>query len=939
MQQLPQGTFAVIVQGSGVYGGIANGSFNTITGGPGPGPGASSGDGVSGGGTGGGNVYILNSQTLVEQGSGLQTDGWTWTLATYYTGAEALCAIYNPWGNGFMDYPAGSDGWAIYRPDGFSITLAEIVQDICEECGLTVDQINVEALAKTIVYGYMISQEASGRAAIEPLQEIYQFDLIEIDGVLTATLRLTETANVNITIEEGDLGARSATAEIGANPQPKVVETRKQDVEIPQYVFLRYRTALGDFYVKNFSFEIATQYAKRAISPISTVYGQAHQSLSSTIVLDDSQAAAAVLNILLLQYINRASFTFSLPIKYIAITAGDVIELSWHDTEGNLVQYPVYIQQVDIGADNTLKCSGVSTLGATYTASTGSGGTISYGGPFALTTWVNPGTGLPSSPGSDTPSNPEVPGQPVTFPGVITMTTGQPTTVDIAETPPLSDSDDTPGFYWGACGSGTSPGWGATFVYSVDGGATYAIIGQEPAPATLGYAVTALGDLGGYDTDLPIPGLWDVTNTLTINTIGGAAGALASVIPVNVLSQQNIFLVGKEIIGAAKITQNTNGSYTLSCLQRGLLGTDIYMASHSVGEKVVYLVADSTIQDYTTPLGFIGSDYDYAGITSGSDISTSSVFQYQIQGTRIRPEAGVHGTIVRDGSNNATITWNPRNRINYQWIDGQEQGTDEAIEAYSVDILSAGGTVLATLTDWEVGTMTIGGTIGADAGVRMVPLPAATQEAIGLVGLGAEWNPSDDHAMTLASANLLATNSGAGNAGVRAISGLTAGKFYIEGMPNSLINNGTGWGIADSVFSLSSGTDINGDTHSVGGNAIGGYLHNGVWSAIAVDLNTGLLWIRGTPTSFWNGSSSADPVAEIGGFPLSSLSGSLRYLVFKSLGGPESLLLNVGGSPFAGAVPSGYAYGWSGPGPAPITAVIYQVSSRVGRGFPYTVSA
>lgn len=893
IQQLPNGTVALIVSGAAtahatpiILDGIQIGWT------PGPGPGATSGDG-SGGAIGGGSWYIMNTTTLQEDGTGVHTDGVTWNgFASFGVGPAV---VYNPWGNGCIDYNADPGPfWAQYKPNGYPITLATIVQDICLECGLTLAQIDTSALAQTIVFGYMISQEASGRAALEPLQEMYQFDMVEIDGVLTAKMRAVEAANVLISIAEADLGARAATAEIGANPQPKVIETRKQDIELPQYVFLRYRTAQHDFYVKDFSFAIATQYAKRAISPLSTVYGMAHQSLSSTIVLSDQAAANIAIQILILQYLNRNEVQFSLPIKYIALTPGDVVNLTWHDTEGNIVSYPVYVRQADLGADNTIKVEGVSTNGSVYQVSSVPGSTIQGKKPFNQ---------------------------------------GQPTTVFPLETPPLRDADDNLGFYWGACGRGSVSGsWGCSLVTSIDGGQSFGLVGNDIFPAALGITQSVLGTAPSPDTEnMPVPGVWDPINTVILAQIGGPI--MAGVSPEQVLDHQNIFLIGQEIIGASNVVLNSDGTYTLSLLQRGLLGTDIFMGTHAAGERWALLASDGSILSDNMNTSALNQTYLYAGISVGSDITNSKIFNYAVQGTRIRPEAACHLGIVRDISNNATITWNPRMRINYEWIDGAEPVTDESTEAYNVDILSAGGNVVRTFTTFTRVLGNIGNAINVDTGQRSVSYSAAQQASDGLIGAGEAWNPADLFNMSLSGADLIALNPGAGNAAVRATTSATAGLFYWEFEPTFLSNNGTSVGVADVTYSLSTQSP---SSNFKGVNALTGLATLQV-AGFAYNLNTNLYWTRQNPGANWNGSPTANPATGAGGISMGALSGLAVFPCFVSFSASERGIANFGGSPFVGVVPAGYALGWPGPLPPRIEATIYEISSRIGRGFPATI--
>lgn len=907
-QQQPRGSIAIIVNGLPTAQAtpiLVNGGVIGYT--PGPGVGATSGDGQSGGGTGGGMVYILNTSSFQEV-AGVYTDGWAWGPAVDGVGPAVL---FCPWGNGSIDYHhvgGGFAGWSQYKPDGYPITLAIIVSDILQECGLSLTQINTSALSSTIVFGYVISQESSGRAALEPLQEMYQFDLVEIDGVLTATFRSQSVANVLINIDENDLGARAATPEIGANPQPKVIETRKQDIELPQFVFLRYRTAQHDFYVKDFSFAIATQYAKRAISPLSTVYGVAHQSLSSTIVLSDQNAANIVIQILILQYLNRNEVQFSLPIKYIAITPGDVVNLTWHDTEGNIVSYPVYVRQADLGADNTIKIEGVSTNGSVYKAS------------------QNPGS---------------------TFVGPIPMPFGQPSTVDILETPPLQDKDDSFGFYWGACGQGASSLWGCTLVTSVDGGQSFSTIENDIFPAALGVTKSVLGAVPSPDTKVtPAPGVWDPVNSVTFVLIGG--GPLAGVSPLQVLNRQNIFLIGDEIVGASNAVQNADGTYTLSLLQRGLLGSAAAMTTHRVSEKVALLASDGTILDNEMASTALNLPYLYAGITNGSDIVNSRVFQYAATGARIKPEAGCNLALLSDLSDNVTLFWNPRLRIGYEWSDGGERVTDEVVEGYQVDISNPGGVVVNTLSTWTPVIGTVGNQVGIDTGQREISYSATQQLADGLLGGDAQFTPNAH--FTLSAGNLKPVNVFAGPAAIWSNRGDNAGKVYLEGMFNSLGGGNTGVGLALLSFPPTGSTIGGGDGGiSIGGHALGNIWLNGVplagsftgyvnaqWWGMAVDLTAHIFWTRATPTSLWNGVIGANPATGVGGvsYAATPLAAGLPYLVFVSQSTGETCLFNLGGSAFAGAVPHGFSLGWPGLLPPAFTATIYETSSRIGRGFP-----
>ncbi len=835
-------------------------------------------------------IHYVDGQTLLDLGL-----SWSFSAVSGAVGN----IFYNPLGAGAINYTTFTAGAGIglySNPSGGPLSLSEVVTDICSDVGLPVaTALDTSALVADKVPGYAVTSQASGRAAIEPLQEVYLFDLVESNFKLVARKRLVQTQNVNVTIDEHDLGARAAAAQPGDNPAPKVVETVKQDFDLPQFVFMRYKSTSGDFFVKDFSFQLGTQYAKRAVACVGST---AHLTLNTPLLLTDSQASAVVYNILFLHYINRTSVSFSLPIKYMALEAGDVVKLSWTDTEGNNVSYPVYITQVDLGVDNTLHYQGVTTDPAVFAA-----------GP---------------------------PGQsPIAIANPIH--TGTPTTLLIAETPPLRDSDDSAGLYIGACSIGLSTGWGASILRSTDGALSFTNIAGITTPAAIGVAQTALGTAGN-----PVAGVWDKTNQVTLTLIGG--NPLAGVTPLQVLDKQNVFLIGKEIVGVSNVVQNADGSYTLSLLQRGMLGTDIFMNTHVAGERTMLLSTDGSVQDVDMSAGQIGLQYVYAGVSIGSDLTSSTKQNYSLEGSRIRPEAASHASLQRDASNNVSITWNPRNRINYEWLDGQEQGSDESAEAYEVDILGPDGAVVRVITDFSRGLATIGNTTGADTGIRLAQYTAAQQAADGLVGAGETWSPTDNGGLTLSGFNLIAANSTTSLCSVRALGGALLGSYYFEVQPSSLSSNDTAIGLADNTFALT-GTHLGSDTHGVGSRAIGGIFLNGVnvgggsgltngqWTGVAVNLNSKRLWIRNTATALWNGNPLADPATGAGGIDISAMIFPL-FPCFSSAGHGEQAVANFGATTFAGAIPPGFSTGFPGPNPPIVTANIYQLSTRVGRGFP-----
>lgn len=590
--------------------------------------------------------------------------------------------LYSPYAGGGIQYASidgRTPGWGSYNFGAAAVLVKDVVAAEIEQCGIGSSQYDLTALTDQL-YGTIVSTEQSARTTIEGLQEIFLFDLVESNGKLTARYRLASAQSPSATISADDLGARALPAGTspGANPVPAITEKRKQDLDLPAKLVLRYKTIRGDMYVKDFSMQPAAQYAKRARAAVGTVHSV---SLNSVVVLDDQTAANLALQALYLQYAQRSTVEFSVPAKYLGIEAGDVVYLNFPDRQGNTVTYTIHVQQVDIGADNTLKIMAMTTSA------------LSFAAAAHFQTSIVTAQPLPAI---------------------------SPTTVQLMDLPPLRDQDDDVGIYYGMCGIGQSLYWSAALLRSVDGGVSYANLGATTIPAVIGQARTVLPSAPAAP--------WDTTNSVTVNL---TAGSLTGVTPVQVLNGANIFLLGDEICGASKAVHNPDGTYTLSLLRRGLFGTDTAIGGHAIGERFVVLANDGSTLNFDMATGDIGAAELYIGATAGQSLDSMTPQSFTATGRRIKPDPVAHASIAYDGSNNATISWVPRRRIGFEWIDGVERGVDEPTEDYSIDILNGMGAVVRTITSWSVVTGTVGSTAGADTGRRTAAYSAAQQTTDG----------------------------------------------------------------------------------------------------------------------------------------------------------------------------------------------------------------
>jgi len=187
------------------------------------------------------------------------------------------------------------------------------------------------------------------------------------------------------------------------------------------------------------------------------------------------------------------------------------------------------------------------------------------------------------------------------------------------------------------------------------------------------------------------------------------------------------------------------------------------------------------------------------------------------------------------------------------------------------------------------------------------------------------WSPADVSHIVLSGGNLVASSNFSA-AGVRAVNGLSSGKYYWEYTLTTLgqFTNTVGLALIGASYASLSGNMVgvvglgtgSGDIwvnnttslDSLGARAQGNVI------GVAADFTARLIWFRVAPSGNWNGSGAANPATGTGGVNISALSGAL-FPMFGVNGGGDVVTANFGDSAFVGAVPSGYTAGW------PVSAV------------------
>lgn len=245
---------------------------------------------------------------------------------------------------------------------------------------------------------------------------------------------------------------------------------------------------------------------------------------------------------------------------------------------------------------------------------------------------------------------------------------------------------------------------GGVNVFEDDGSGGYVLNGQQLVPAITGTTTTALAS--------GRPDRWDTVNTVTLTLDDPSRYSLSSLSDQSVLNGGNFAAIRHggsgdwEVFQFGVATLNGDGSYTLSRLLRGQLGTENQIADpHAAGAEFLFL--DSERLGYLSgTVDRLGLDIDYrygpVGISVSDGIYTDQTIT--ARGVAYRPYAPCQLRQVQSGSD-LVLSWIRRTRFGGDSWELSEVPLNEEIERYEIDIYD-GPTVVRTLTVDDATTVT-----------------------------------------------------------------------------------------------------------------------------------------------------------------------------------------------------------------------------------------
>ncbi len=539
-----------------------------------------------------------------------------------------------------------------------SPTVSDILTDVFGLAGLTAGQFDVTAGSGVFVKGFVLSQRRAVAQQIQELLRAYNFELVEIDGKLKI-VKIGGSSQITVPVTDLGCYVQTAAAQMMMNPAPnsntfngdnqtippggpRVTVTRKHDLELPQRLELSYfsQTALY-----NLVSRAAVRYIKSH---------QNKETLNFPLVFTETAARQVVETLLYREWVERESFVFTLPWKYIQFCPSDVFTLPVGPNQLN-----VRIQKMNFGLP----------------------------GPIQFTAVLDDLTILTQGQTSDDP----------VVPTITNQIAG--TTLILTSCNALQDADTlSSGFYFGAAGSAAGLWPGCVLYWSRDGGTTYQLLQSVIDPLTYGTCNTTLAaPPAGVNT-----ARWDTVSTVTV-TITAGDDVPTTTTDADVLSGANACLVGSEVIQFATATPTmTPNQYVLSRLLRGRRGTDANWSGHGSSETFVMLQFGA-LDRQNLDESYCGKTLYFKAVTVDGTLAGTSPQTLVISGNEWKNYAGCQAVGARDVSNNLTITWKRRTRSGGEMRDSHDVDlpASDTPESYDLEVMdsSVGTTVKRTFSN------------------------------------------------------------------------------------------------------------------------------------------------------------------------------------------------------------------------------------------------
>lgn len=174
------------------------------------------------------------------------------------------------------------------------------------------------------------------------------------------------------------------------------------------------------------------------------------------------------------------------------------------------------------------------------------------------------------------------------------------------------------------------------------------------------------------------------------------SGELESISTVDYDSGANRLLVGNEILQFQNVTDNGNNK-ELSTLRRGIRGTETFINSHVLGERVVLLSGNgASIERTPGTQNDIGQVRYFKALSPGQTLDQVNPIAITIEGNALKPYAPVNLAATVDSVGNITVTWDRRDRRAGDATVYNNLPLSEFEEKWEIEIIDDSGVAVRT---------------------------------------------------------------------------------------------------------------------------------------------------------------------------------------------------------------------------------------------------
>ena len=465
-----------------------------------------------------------------------------------------------------------------------SLTTGEAIGLMLERWGFEEAQYDVDGLTGCFK-GQIFSGPQPGGDAIQPVVVGQQIGIQEANGVLRFFQRGDEDV---LEISDEQLAAR----EQGSKAEPVLAVTDRNDISIPQKVTVDFVSTENDL-------QAGTESESRFDHGSTDTLGV---NLPMTMHPDEARATAR--SLLWAAEAERYTLKAKLPPSWATIREGQLLHITVDD-----VEWDMFVQEVNRGANFVVEVSGVSTVSD-----------------------VRDQEGVSQAPVAGGGSVPD---------------TSRETDFFAMDLPPLVDATvGKVGLYFGISYVDSSLPWGGASLYQGETrGGSFSLRADAPSEAVLGRTHALPGSAP--------PWQWDEVNTIVVEL---SNGSLASCSEEECIAGTNrAAILGPtgewEVIGFRDVVELTDGSFRLSRLLRGLRGTEHAIADNRIVGAPFILLTSATIGFWEMGQSGLGTSYWYKAPARNGVVSEYTPKQISCNGASARPFSPTHLEISVEPAN------------------------------------------------------------------------------------------------------------------------------------------------------------------------------------------------------------------------------------------------------------------------------------------------